>query len=104
VLVVLVVRACGHAGAGANARAAKSWAMEEAWESSPVAGGDASGRRGRQSHVNLQFSSSFFVQDSGTPNGRLRERAARLDVLDGAWRALDCSLCWDCAGLSDRRS
>ncbi len=55
----LVVRACG---CDANARAAKSWAMEEAWESSPVAGGDAGGLRGRQSHVNLQFSCSFFLQ------------------------------------------
>ena len=66
-------------------------------ESSPVARGKAGGRRGRRSHVNLQFSCSFFLQGEGTPNGRLRERAGRLDVLDvECWGALDSALCGDC--------
>jgi hypothetical protein len=52
-----------------------------------AAGGDAGGRRGCQSHVNLQFSCSFFLQSEGTQNGRLRERAGRSDVLAVAERA-----------------
>ena len=32
--------------------------------------------------MNLQFSCSFFLQDEGTQNGRVRKRAGRLDVLD----------------------
>jgi hypothetical protein len=46
--------------------------------------------------VNLQFSCSFFLQGEGTPNGRLRERAGRLDVLDEAWEALDSAMRGDC--------
>ena len=69
--------------------------MGEARESSPVARGKAGGRRGRRSHVNLQFSCSFFLQGEGTPNGRLRERAGRLDVLDEEWEALDSAMCED---------
>ena len=70
-----------------------------AMESSPVARGKAGGRRGRRSHVNLQFSCSFFLQGEGTPNGRLRERAGRLDVLDEAREALDIAMIGD----GDRR-
>jgi hypothetical protein len=66
------------------ARATKCWVMG-ARASLPAARGDAGGRRSCQSHVNLQFSCSFFLQGEGTPNGRLRERAGRLD----AWGALD---------------
>ena len=50
-------------------------------ESLPIAGEKAGGRRGCQSHVNLQFSCSFFLQGEGTPNGRLRERAGRLAMV-----------------------
>ena len=52
-----------------------------------AAGGDAGGRRGCQSHVNLQFSCSFFLQSEGTQNGRLRKRTGRLDVLDEVERS-----------------
>ena len=45
--------------------------------------------------MNLQFSCSFFLQDEGTQNGRLRMRAGRLDVLDEAWGVLDGALCGD---------
>ena len=62
----------------------------------PVAEGDAGGRRGCQSHVNLQFSCSFFLQGEGIPNGRLCERAGRVDGLDVAWESLDSTMCWDC--------
>ena len=65
-------------------------------ESSPVARGKADGRRGRRSHVNLQFSCSFFLQGEGIPNGRLRERAGRLDMVSAAGRALDSAMRWDC--------
>ena len=54
-----------------------------------VAEGDAGGRRGCQSHVNLQFSCSFFLQGEGIPNGRLCERAGRYMVLGVAWETLD---------------
>ena len=47
-----------------------------------LSGRDAGSRQGCQFHVNLQFSCSFFLQGEGTPNGRLRERAGRWDVLD----------------------
>ena len=66
--------------------------MGEAQESLPVAGGGAGSRRGCQSHMNLQFSCSFFLQGEGTPNGRLCERAGRGDVLGAAWRALESAL------------
>ena len=49
--------------------------------------------------MNLQFSCSFFLQGEGTPNGRLRERAGRLDVLDEAREALDIAMIGD----GDRR-
>ena len=65
-------------------------------ESLPVAGGDAGGRRGCQSHVNLQFSCSFFLQGEGTPNGRLRERAGRLDMVGAGGSALDSAMRGDC--------
>ena len=65
----------------------------------PAVGENAGGCRGRQSHVNLQFSCSFFLQGEGTPNGRLRERAGRLDVLDEEWEALDSAMRGNC----DRR-
>ena len=65
-------------------------------ESLPVAGEKAGGRRGCQSHVNLQFSCSFFLQGEGTPNGRLRERAGRLDMVDAGGGALDSAMRWDC--------
>ena len=58
-----------------------------AGKDSPAAGGDAGSRRGRHSHVNMQFSCSFFLQSEGTQNGRLRERAGRSDVLAVAERA-----------------
>ncbi len=35
--------------------------------------------------MNLQFSCSIFMQGKGTPNGRLRERAGRGDMLDAVW-------------------
>ena len=60
-----------------------------------AAGGDAGGRRGCQSHVNLQFSCSFFLQGKGTPNGRLRERAGRLDVRDVAWGSAGLAMIGD---------
>ena len=84
---------CGRAGAGKSACVAKCWAMGEARESSPVVGGgEAGNRRGRQSHVNLQLSCSFFLQGKGTPNGRLRERAGRWDMLDAAWETSESAL------------
>jgi hypothetical protein len=46
--------------------------------------------------VNLQFSCSFFLQGEGTPNGRLRERAGRLDVLDVAWGSAGLAMIGDC--------
>ena len=55
----------------------------------PVAGGNAGGRRGCQSHVNLQFSCSFFLQGEGIPNGRLCERAGRYMVLGAVWETPD---------------
>ena len=71
------------------------WVMG-ARASLPVAGGDAGGRRGCQSHVNLQFSCSFFLQGEGIPNGRLCKRARRFDGVDAAWESLDSAMCWDC--------
>ena len=62
----------------------------------PAAGGEAGGRRSCQSHGNLQFSCPFFPQGEGTPNGRLRERAGRLDMVSAAGRALDSAMRWDC--------
>ena len=56
---------------------------------------EAGGRRGCQSHVNLQFSCSFFLQGEGTPNGRLRERAGRWYVV-AARDAMDSALGEDC--------
>jgi hypothetical protein len=93
----LVVRACrcGREGSRGEVLGDGGGAME----SSPVARGKAGGRRGRRSHVNLQFSCSFFLQGEGTPNGRLRERAGRLDVLDEEWEALDSAMRGNC----DRR-
>ncbi len=44
----------------------------------------------------LQFSCSFFLQGEGTPNGRLRERAGRLDVLDVAWGSAGLAMIGDC--------
>jgi hypothetical protein len=87
----LVVRACARGrscdevlddgGAGKN---------------SPAAGGDAGGRRGRHSHVNLQFSCSFFLQGEEAPNGRLCERAGRGDMPGAAWETPDSALGGDC--------
>ena len=57
-----------------------------------LGGGEAGNRRGRQSHVNLQLSCSFFLQGKGTPNGRLRERAGRWDMLDAAWETSESAL------------
>ena len=37
----------------------------------------------------LEISCSFFLQGKGIPNGRLRERAGRLDGSDIAWETLD---------------
>jgi len=93
----LVVRACrcGREGSRGEVLGDGGGAME----SSPVARGKADGRRGRRSHVNLQFSCSFFLQGEGTPNGRLRERAGRLDVLDEEWEALHSAMRGNC----DRR-
>ena len=65
-------------------------------ESLPVVGEKAGGRRGCQSHVNLQFSCSFFLQGEGTPNGRLRKRAGRLDMVGAGGGALDSAMRWDC--------
>ena len=45
--------------------------------------------------MNLQFSCSFFLQGEGTPNGRLRERAGRLDVLDVAWGSVGQCDVWE---------
>jgi hypothetical protein len=72
---------CVRARGRSRAEVLSEWGRE----SSPVARGKADGRRGRRSHVNLQFSCSFFLQGEGIPNGRLRERAGRLDVLGVAW-------------------
>ncbi len=63
----------------------------------PVAEGDAGGRRGCQSYVNLQFSCSFFLQGEGIPNGRLRERAGRYVVLDAARGDAGCARGKDCS-------
>ena len=48
-----------------------------AGKDSPAAGGDAGSRRGRHSHVNMQFSCSFFLHGEEAPNERLCERAGR---------------------------
>ncbi len=63
----------------------------------PTVGENAGGRRGRQSHVNLQFSCSFFLQGEGIPNGRLRERAGRYVVLDAARETLEIANSRDCS-------
>ena len=55
----------------------------------PAVGENAGGCRGRQSHVNLQFSWSFFLQGEGIPNGRLRERAGRYMALGAVWETPD---------------
>ena len=86
----------GRAGVRVRARAL-AWRSAGRWgearESSPVVGGgEAGNRRGRQSHVNLQLSCSFFLQGKGTPNGRLRERAGRWDMLDAAWETSESAL------------
>ena len=52
-------------------------------------GEEAGGLQGCQSHGNLQFSCPLFLQGEGTPNGRLRERAGRLDIVDVVWGELD---------------
>jgi len=76
----------GAAGrARVRARALARWSA--GWRERarlPAAGGEAGGRRGCQSHGNLQFSCPFFPQGEGTPNGRLRERAGRLDMVSAA--------------------
>ena len=88
----LVVRAC------ARGRSCDEMLDDGgAGNDSPAAEGDAGGRRGCQSHVNLQFSCSFFLQGEGIPNGRLCERAGRVDGLDVAWESLDSTMCWDCS-------
>jgi hypothetical protein len=52
-------------------------------------GEEAGGCQGCQSHGNLQFSCSFFLRGEGTPNGRPRERAGRLDIVDVVWEEPD---------------
>ena len=84
---------CGWAREGALL--VLCWVMG-ARGSLPVAGEKAGGRRGRQSHMNLQFSCSFFLQGEGTPNGRLRERAGRLDMVGAGGSAMDSAMRWDC--------
>jgi hypothetical protein len=67
---------------GARAcRAGRGLQREEEWRGSVA---EAGGRRDRQSHMNLQVSCSFFLQGEGAPNGRLRERAGRWNMLDAS--------------------
>jgi hypothetical protein len=67
-----------------------------AGKDSPAAGGDAGGRRGRHSHVNMQFSCSFFLHGEEAPNERLCEWAGRRDMLGAAWETPDSALGGDC--------
>ena len=87
----LVVRACAR-GCSCDEVLDDGGAGKE----SPAAEGDAGGRRGRHSHVNMQFSCSFFLQGEEAPNGRLCKRAGRGDMLGAAWETPDSALGGDC--------